>query len=191
MKLKIAQSKKVKVAKCAEKTQSTPITRSSESEDNLSSISRNNSSKMPPAASPPVMPWAPILFPPWNPGLLNAAFYPAALRSLPTWVHSFGKRQKMLRNRFQMLRFPIETLASWLGISGRFLRCSVDDLHKLWASSKDLLSSHPSYRPPSSLISAQIFKWTRWWRRCQNRKFPRKTRIAKKISVFHRLENSN
>lgn len=34
------------------------------------------------AASPPpaLASWAPILFPPWN---LPAAFYPAALRSLP------------------------------------------------------------------------------------------------------------
>lgn len=38
--------------------------------------------KMPPSASP-VMSWAPILFPPWNSALLPAAFYPAALRSLP------------------------------------------------------------------------------------------------------------
>lgn len=36
------------------------------------------------ASSPPVIPsWAPMLFPPWNSGLLPAAFYPAALRSLP------------------------------------------------------------------------------------------------------------
>lgn len=40
-------------------------------------------SKMTPTASPPppaLANWAPILFPPWN---LPAAFYPAALRSLP------------------------------------------------------------------------------------------------------------
>jgi hypothetical protein len=42
-----------------------------------------NNNKMTPAASPPppgLSNWAPILFPPWN---LPAAFYPAALRSLP------------------------------------------------------------------------------------------------------------
>ncbi|CAG9807839.1 unnamed protein product [Chironomus riparius] len=45
---------------------------------------------MPPASSPPALStWAPILFPPWNPtGLLPAAFYPAALRSLPNFLES-------------------------------------------------------------------------------------------------------
>ncbi|CAO1419892.1 unnamed protein product [Diamesa serratosioi] len=42
---------------------------------------------MPPSASP-VMSWAPILFPPWNSALLPAAFYPAALRSLPNFLES-------------------------------------------------------------------------------------------------------
>lgn len=53
--------------------------------NNINGSSNNNSSKMPPASSPPALSsWAPILFPPWNPtGLLPAAFYPAALRSLP------------------------------------------------------------------------------------------------------------
>lgn len=46
------------------------------------------------AASPPpaLASWAPILFPPWN---LPAAFYPAALRSLPKWVNF--KRRKNLK----------------------------------------------------------------------------------------------
>lgn len=41
-----------------------------------------NINKMTPTVSPPpaLANWAPILFPPWN---LPAAFYPAALRSLP------------------------------------------------------------------------------------------------------------
>ena len=53
--------------------------------NNNINLSSNNNTKMPPAASPPALSsWAPILFPPWNPtGLLPAAFYPAALRSLP------------------------------------------------------------------------------------------------------------
>ena len=73
------------MANSVEKSRTSPITRSSESEDNLSPINPNKINKMPPAASPPVLSsWAPILFPPWNPGLLPAAFYPAALRSLPT-----------------------------------------------------------------------------------------------------------
>lgn len=55
---------------------------------NLINNNNNNystSTKMPPMSSPPALStWAPILFPPWNPtGLLPAAFYPAALRSLP------------------------------------------------------------------------------------------------------------
>jgi hypothetical protein len=47
--------------------------------DQLDKSSVNN--KMPAASPPPAIPsWAPMLFPPWN---LPAAFYPAALRSLP------------------------------------------------------------------------------------------------------------
>uniref|UniRef100_A0A336LRM9 CSON012861 protein n=1 Tax=Culicoides sonorensis TaxID=179676 RepID=A0A336LRM9_CULSO len=37
----------------------------------------------------PVLTWAPILFPPWNPALLPAALYPAAFRSLPGTLLSF------------------------------------------------------------------------------------------------------
>lgn len=49
--------------------------------DQLDKSSVNNSNKMPAASPPPAIPsWAPMLFPPWN---LPAAFYPAALRSLP------------------------------------------------------------------------------------------------------------
>lgn len=125
LRLKIVQIKKVKVAKCVEKSQPSPITRSSESEDNLSPIIRNNS-KMPPAASPPVLSsWAPILFPPWNPGLLPAAFYPAALRSLPTWVtpsiiylNNLGRqRQKLLTNHFQMFSFQNRNISEVVGNS--------------------------------------------------------------------------
>lgn len=52
---------------------------------NNNNNNNNTITKMPPASSPPALStWAPILFPPWNPtGLLPAAFYPAALRSLP------------------------------------------------------------------------------------------------------------
>ena len=62
---------------------------SSQKDQNYTNLINNNnnntSTKMPPATSPPALSsWAPILFPPWNPtGLLPAAFYPAALRSLP------------------------------------------------------------------------------------------------------------
>lgn len=49
--------------------------------DQLDKSSVNNLNKMPAASPPPAIPsWAPMLFPPWN---LPAAFYPAALRSLP------------------------------------------------------------------------------------------------------------
>ena len=81
--------KTFKVANDKENSPS-PITRITEtSVDNLSPkhcINNNNNEKMPPASSPPaaLSSWAPILFPPWNSGLLPAAFYPAALRSLPT-----------------------------------------------------------------------------------------------------------
>lgn len=45
-------------------------------------LDKNLVNKMTATASPPpaLASWAPILFPPWN---LPAAFYPAALRSLP------------------------------------------------------------------------------------------------------------
>lgn len=45
-------------------------------------LDKSSLNKMTPTASPPpaLANWAPILFPPWN---LPAAFYPAALRSLP------------------------------------------------------------------------------------------------------------
>jgi hypothetical protein len=82
---KVESEKLFKVANDVEQSRSkhasSPITRICEPE-----VSENNNSiKMPPASSPPVLSsWAPILFPPWNSGLLPAAFYPAALRSLPT-----------------------------------------------------------------------------------------------------------
>lgn len=79
-------AKAAKVAAEVEKSRkpASPITRIHAI--HASEVSENNNSlKMPPAASPPALSsWAPILFPPWNSGLLPAAFYPAALRSLPT-----------------------------------------------------------------------------------------------------------
>lgn len=71
--------------------ESTPLSKTSklfakEAEEGVKLNFNNNHMKMTPAASPPaaaIPSWAPILFPPWNAGLLPAAFYPAALRSLP------------------------------------------------------------------------------------------------------------
>lgn len=46
-----------------------------------SAVKKSNMKMTPVASPPPAIPsWAPMLFPPWN---LPAAFYPAALRSLP------------------------------------------------------------------------------------------------------------
>lgn len=77
----------IKVANEVDKKRNSPspITRLSADNSSPTHHNNNNCTKMPPAASPPVLSsWAPILFPPWNSGLLPAAFYPAALRSLPT-----------------------------------------------------------------------------------------------------------
>jgi hypothetical protein len=78
------------VEKLKVKKSPSPITRISEDNlspsqiNNINNNNNNESIKMPPASSPPALSsWAPILFPPWNSGLLPAAFYPAALRSLP------------------------------------------------------------------------------------------------------------
>jgi hypothetical protein len=72
------------VEKLKVKKSPSPITRISEEENFNNNNNNNESIKMPPASSPPALSsWAPILFPPWNSGLLPAAFYPAALRSLP------------------------------------------------------------------------------------------------------------
>jgi hypothetical protein len=82
-----SEVKIVKVANEVDRKRNSPSPITRHSADNLSPTHHNNNNctKMPPASSPPVLSsWAPILFPPWNSGLLPAAFYPAALRSLPT-----------------------------------------------------------------------------------------------------------
>ena len=55
-------------------------------------LDKNLVNKMTASPQPALASWAPILFPPWN---LPAAFYPAALRSLPKWVKF--KRRKNLK----------------------------------------------------------------------------------------------
>lgn len=103
-----AEEKLFKVANCKVRTDRSPspITRISDASIESPKQCNNNSLKMPPASSPPPLSsWAPILFPPWNSGLLPAAFYPAALRSLPTWVHLDG--------------FWGNTSSSWPEISSR------------------------------------------------------------------------
>lgn len=118
-------------------------------------LDKNLVNKMTASPQPALASWAPILFPPWN---LPAAFYPAALRSLPKWVKFKRRKNLKITSRCAKSFFgsiPSRSQSKQYKFCGIFhcFKCDMD----VWLAKAFFLP----FLPPSSC-------WTRCWEFLEN-----------------------